>query len=533
MVFPRVQLEALESKRFAVAAVTLWAGEHTAKAVRALQILLPEAKVQSVEEKALICCRPASALTCEGYTLQLTKDGVQLRYGAYAGLVRGLATLSLLFTKTEEGLFLPVGRVEDAPVFGHRGVMIDPARGVLPYETLRQYVILAAKARMNVFHLHLTDSPGVAVQLDSYPAEMILPGAYTKTQMAELNELCDTLALELIPELDMPAHGKKLLQVLPELHCQVEAEMPWCVCAGNEETYAFYERAIREICEIFPGGKYFHIGGDELEFSDLTPPRLCHWERCPRCRAKMAEEGIADKREFYYYFVNRINRFVRSLGRQTVMWSEQIDCTRPVGINTDVLMQFWRVAYPGRGPIEGCSMQRQLEMGYTVINSHYPEAYVDLEKYMNTDGLATWRPDERPECAAGLQSRVIGSEVCAWECGNTENFGHYEHSLPSAILLMGDKLWGGRKESYAPAAAAMTRALLGAATPEDCNVFAAVGDVFPPRSEAKCYPDKITAAKEELTALAELLGDNERFAGYEHFAAVYLACVKEALTYRK
>lgn len=532
MIFPKVQQERLTGNFFPVGAITLWAGEdlyQSFSVASVLRLLMPECDAQPESEDALICCTVEESLPEEGYTLRLTDGRVRLQYKTYRGLVRALATLSLLFCKRKDGFYLPEGEIVDAPAFSHRGVMIDPARGVLPFKKLKQYIILAAKARMNVIHLHLTDSPGVAVRLDSYPKEMILPGAYTKAQMAEVTALCRVLGLELIPELDMPAHGKKLLQVLPELHCQVEAEMPWCVCAGNEEAYAFYERAIREICEIFPGGKYFHIGGDELEFSDLTPPRLCHWERCPRCKEKMEREGIADLREFYYYFVNRINGIVRSLGRQTVMWSEQIDCTRPVGIDTDVLMQFWRVAYPGRGPIEGCSMQRQLEMGYTVINSHYPEAYVDLEKYMNTTDLATWRPDERPECREELRAGVIGSEVCAWECGNEKSFGHYEHSLPSAILLMADKLWSGRKEPYGTAEGqAMTRALLGAATPADCNVFAAVGDVLPPRSEARCYPDKVTATKAELEKLEKLLSQPGRFAGYEHFAAVYLACVREA-----
>lgn len=78
----------------------------------------------------------------------------------------------------------------------------------------------------------------------------------------------------------------------------------------------------------------------------------------------------------------------------------------------------------------------------------------------------------------------------------------------------------------------MTRLLLGAAAPRGMNVFAAVGDVFPPRSEAKCYPEKITATKEELLQLVQTLGQRERFVGYEGFAAVYLDCAKEALTHR-
>lgn len=533
MLFPRVQQEELQEKYFSVPRVSLWAGEHTERAGKALSLLLPEVIVPAEEPQALICCALQDGLPSEGYALRLEQDKVRLSYGSYAGLVRGLATLSLLFVKDEQGLRLPMGQVSDAPVCTHRGVMLDPARGVPPLQELCNSIILAARARMNVVHLHLTDSKGLAVELNALPAALRLPGAYTREEMAEIARLCDVLALELIPEFDVPAHATGLLRQLPALGCPVPAEVPWCLCAGNEAVYTLLSQAVEELCTLLPGGKYFHIGGDELEFSDFAPPRLCHWAECPVCREKMEAEGLQDRREMYYYFANRMNAIVKARGRQTIMWSEQIDCTRPVSIDRDVVMQFWRVAYPGRGPVEGCSMQRQLELGYTVINSQYSETYIDLEKYMNTTDFVAWRHDERPECSPELKGQILGSEVCAWEYGNREKFAHYDHSLPSAIALMGDKLWSGLQRPYGTEeACAMTRLLLGAAAPRGMNVFAAVGDVFPPRSEAKCYPEKITATKEELLQLVQTLGQRERFVGYEGFAAVYLDCAKEALTHR-
>lgn len=92
-----------------------------------------------------------------------------------------------------------------------------------------------------------------------------MDNAYTKSQMSELNELAKILGLEVIPEVDMPAHASKLVTVIPEFFCDVpdkeKSELSrWTVCAGTETVYGFYEKIITEVIKIFDGN-YFHIGG--------------------------------------------------------------------------------------------------------------------------------------------------------------------------------------------------------------------------------------------------------------------------------
>ncbi len=529
MVFPHVQQETLTDTLFLADAVTLQAGTHTPKAIKALRLFLPEAEVSATAD-ALIRATQEETLGEECYTLQLLQGRVDIRYGDYKGLIRALATLSLLFVKKGTQMYLPEGEITDAPACTHRGAMLDVARGVPSLKELESAILLAAKAKMNVIHLHLFDSKGVAIELDSLPKALHLENAYTKEQVTELIALCDTLALELIPEMDMPAHATGLLTHFPQLQCHGEQEIPWTVCAGNEEIYSLYEALIREVSALFAGSRFFHIGGDELEFNDLTPPRRCLWDTCPVCRAKMEKEGLRDKRELYYYFANYMNRIVKDCGKKTIMWSEQIDCTRPTGLDPDILMQFWRVAHPNRGPVEGCSMQRQLEMGYTIINSYYPNTYADVEKYMSPETLAFWRWDEHPACEEAYKGQILGSEVCLWEFGNKESYAFYERTLPSSLFLMGDKLWSGIKGAYPDETGhLLTRAILGAGTPEGFDIFAAVGSLLPPRSEALCYPEKISASKEELEALLSALEDTTRFAGYEHLIAALRPCVQAAL----
>ena len=52
---------------------------------------------------------------------------------------------------------------------------------------------------------------------------------------------------------------------------------------GNEETFTFLETVLDEVIDLFPS-EYIHIGGDEANKE--------HWKKCPKCQARMAEEGL-------------------------------------------------------------------------------------------------------------------------------------------------------------------------------------------------------------------------------------------------
>ena len=62
----------------------------------------------------------------EAYRLDITKQGVDIRGGAPAGVFYGLQTLRQLLT--QYGATLPEVTVEDAPSFGYRGAMLDCCR---------------------------------------------------------------------------------------------------------------------------------------------------------------------------------------------------------------------------------------------------------------------------------------------------------------------------------------------------------------------------------------------------------------------
>ena len=501
---------------------------YAEKAAKLLPLLLPQCSVSVAEEGILRAVRK-DALVPEAYTLTAEPGVVRIGYSDYAGLRNALAAFSQLVRMTDDGFTIPAVKINDAPAVPHRGVMLDIARGVKDFRQFCSEMILMAKARMNVLHIHLSDGKGLGICLDSTPEAMRLPGAYTKTQVNELVELADVLGLELIPEYDMPAHSNSLLKALPELRCSVDPEehtSVWTVCPGKEMVFQLFEKIIAEVCQLFPG-KYFHMGGDELDFADV--PKInqrCYWDLCPDCRKRMEEEGLADRSELYYYFVKRIHAMVSAQGRTLVMWSEQMDGSKEELLPKDIVMQFWRVAGKGRGPAHSCSMPEQLEKGYKVINSFYPQTYIDVESYLSEEKLRSWRWDRIPECSAEEAKGLVGTELCCWEYGNEAGYPHYWASLPSGIMLMADKLWNGDElPDTLEYSEALTRAVLGIGVPENFNIWPCFGGRIPPRTNKfSVYEDNVTATAIERAEVLAVLSDESRFA-YNDFAR---ACAYKA-----
>ncbi|MBQ9974157.1 MAG: family 20 glycosylhydrolase [Oscillospiraceae bacterium] len=535
--------------------VTLSAPESMArKACRALELFLPQCEAAVTAGQGDICVRPEGSMSPESYRLQVEDGRVEIVCADYAGLRNALAVLSQLTCRQEGVLSVPDTAICDAPVCNYRGIMLDFARGIRPYEKLIDDVILAAKARMNTLHLHLCDAQGVAVELDSVPQDIIWEGAYTKEQMRQLAELCDVLALEIIPEYDLPAHAISMTTAADELRCK-DADggnfaSPWVLCPGSEGIFEWMDSVIGEVCELFPG-RYFHIGGDELYFPDIPGlNQLCHWDECVKCRALREREGLADMQEEYYYVLRRLYDMVRARGRTMIFWTDQIDPDRPRPLPVDgVIGQYWRhYDKPGRGPVGG-SLQGQLEMGYTLINSYYMDTYADMDEYMSEQTIRDWRWDKRPGTDPALAHRITGSELCAWEYGNAAQYSHYDRTLPASIALMADKLWNGDELDYTPDyCRAVTRLLLGVGA-GDLDLCAALGGLIPPRvilssdtgdvdlavamgghmssaTEVKARAGQVTLSRDELEQVKAALGDENRYlAGDLRRARVFADCV--------
>jgi len=107
----------------------------------------------------------------EGYQLIVTERGVVLSARTSAGLFHGPQTLRQLVPPDIERpaharrlspvvWAIPAMKIEDAPRFPYRGILLDVARWFYHPEFIKKVIDLLALYRLNTLQLHLTDDQG-------------------------------------------------------------------------------------------------------------------------------------------------------------------------------------------------------------------------------------------------------------------------------------------------------------------------------------------------------------------------------------
>ena len=491
MIIPRVQQEKLFNETISLPEVigVKTTDETGEKAIEVLKIFMPSFTFEQNEDSIIefVC---DGSLKPEEYILTVT-DKIEITYSDFLGARNGCATLAQMVADN----FIKKCEIKDYPKFAYRSFMMDLGRGVGRKEEIKEVIVRLAMLKYNNIHFHMMDSQGFAWQSAKHPNLAGPKGdKYSMEYFKGLNDLCVTLGLNVVPELDVPGHMRTIFDAYPNLQCETDKEeRAWTVCAGNEDFYSLCYDLIGELIEMFPSCKYVHIGGDEVEMTDIK--RWCYWDVCPKCQ-KLGNS----KQEIHYHLVKRVYDIVKSYGKEVMMWNDWIDISKPSPLPKDIVIEFWRVAQKNRGPYEGCSMQGFLEQGYTVINAHYPETYVDFKEYASPESLSTWLPTLRPETEEQYHNMIIGGETCAWEYGNIPDYRFYRYTLPSPLGLFADRLWNGTYKEYdREYETALTKAVLGNDCPKDLNIFEYLGTIMPPaHSDIMAKIENVTATDEEL-----------------------------------
>ncbi len=427
--------------------------------------------------------RENCAYQSEEYAIEIS-DRITVSYADKLGIRNAVSSLLQLLTEKEGVFFAQKCSVHDYPDCHHRAIMIDLARGLPPMQRLQEDLLRFALVKGRFLHLHLMDSEGMCYLSDVFPLDTPLRGTarYRKEDLKDLVRYCDSLGLEIIPEIEFPSHASTLVQSFPELKCKTKLEHPstMVVCAGNEQTYSFYEKLVDEIIEIFPS-EYLHLGGDELFFEDFPDWNWhCHWSECAECRKRMEENGLETIPRLYDHAVNRMQKMLAKKGKKMILFNDQIsaDCET---LSREIIIQFWRLLNEHRGPKNGCTIEDLLKKGFTVINSDFCNCYFDMEMYGNAEKLSHFRFDSLEACPQEAQKNLLGAEACFWEYGNPEN-KHYLFSFFYACALFADKLWDRSDVVYHSAyTKSLTKLIVGPCADGELDISALFGSVLPPR----------------------------------------------------
>ncbi|MGW4547746.1 beta-N-acetylhexosaminidase [Streptomyces violaceorubidus] len=293
----------------------------------------------------------------EGYRLDIAPEGVHLTGGDPAGLFWGAQTLRQLlgpdaFRRAPlpgRRWRLPLGRVEDAPRFHWRGLMLDVSRHFMPKDGVLRYLDLMAAHKLNVLHFHLTDDQGWRVEIKRHPkltetgswrtrtkfGHRASPlwedkphgGYYTQEDIREIVAYAAARHITVVPEIDVPGHSQAAIAAYPELGntdvidtTALSVWDTWGVCpnvlAPTENTLRFYEGVFEEILELFPS-EFVHIGGDECPKDQ--------WRASATAQARIAELGLADEDELQAWFIQHFDTWLTARGRRLIGWDEILE----------------------------------------------------------------------------------------------------------------------------------------------------------------------------------------------------------------
>lgn len=338
--------------------------EEQAKEVQQFTTLFSRAAgftpdIKTGRKKGDVCLLTDAALGPEAYRLDITPKKITIYASAAKGFFYALQSIRQLLPAAIEGgrvvenadWSVPAMTVTDQPRFGYRGLMVDVCRFFTPKENLLRIIDCMAMLKLNKLHLHLTDDNGWRIEIKRYPLltevgsrrverpgepfpdrrnprqgePTVEKGFYTQDDIREIVAYATARHIEVIPEIEMPAHSNAALAAYPLLACPVvdkyigvlpglggdHADIIYC--AGNDSVFAFLQGVIDEVLELFPS-RYIHLGGDEAWKT--------HWKECPLCQARIEAEGLGSEEELQGYFMARMARYVRGKGREVMGWDE-------------------------------------------------------------------------------------------------------------------------------------------------------------------------------------------------------------------
>ncbi|MDD2479082.1 MAG: family 20 glycosylhydrolase [Victivallaceae bacterium] len=221
--------------------------------------------------------------------------------------------------------------------FCFRGVQLDLARQIETVEFIKQFTDMIADNGYNVLFLYLEGR--VRTESFPYPADN---ECYTLAQMREVVEYAATRNIEVIPGISLLGHAELFLKYqelteMAELRDGQDGRF-WNnnkldFCPSQEATYSFFEKYLKEVCDIFPS-EYFHIGLDEV------------WDigYCEKC--KPIASDFSGEQQLFLNNLLRCRKILIGLGKRVMMWDDMFEYYWDIleEVPRDVIMVNWQYA---------------------------------------------------------------------------------------------------------------------------------------------------------------------------------------------
>lgn len=384
----------------------------------------------------VLALRSDKKLGKEGYGIKVT-DLVRLNAPEPAGIYWATRTL-LQVSEQSSDRRLPKGDLRDYPDYAVRGFMIDCGRKFIPLPFLQDYVKIMAYYKMNTLQIHLNDNgfkqyfqhdwtktyAAFRLESDTYPGLAAEDGHYTKAEFIGLQKLAESRFVEIIPEIDAPAHTLAFTHYKPEIGSR-EYGMDH-LDLSNPDTYTFMDGLFKEYLEgdepVFRGKKV-HIGTDEYSNK---------------------KKDVVEK---FRAFTDHYIRYVESFGKQACVWGALTHAKGDTPVKSEnVIMSAWYNGYA-----QPKEMARQ---GYKLISIPDGILYIVpvagyYHDYLNTREIyENWTPAHiGSEVFEERDPAVLGGMFAVWNdhVGNGISTKDIHYRVFPALQTLAVKTWTGAR----------------------------------------------------------------------------------------
>uniref|UniRef100_A0A7S1JHB4 beta-N-acetylhexosaminidase n=1 Tax=Eutreptiella gymnastica TaxID=73025 RepID=A0A7S1JHB4_9EUGL len=360
----------------------------------------------------------------EGYVLSVSPKYLGIQASTASGVFYAFQTLKQLlpvsvYAPASAGIGpwrVPAVRIRDEPRYKWRGLMFDSVRHFYSVRHIKHLLDLMALHKLNMFHWHLTDDQGWRIEINGHP-ELTAAGAmrgpslnlrttdgykpiyngtaysspqyYTQSQIQEVVQYAGELHIEIVPEIDVPAHAAALIiaarQGTPavdlgivELHegCKPPGEglrtAPNCmggvhgIVVPTAEAIQYLKRVLQDVVRLFPG-RYVHLGGDEAEQF-----RTAAYGTKLGQRAK-SETKIWNDERLQGYLLDELSEFLSAQAKTGMAWDDSfVNLAGYEPKKGKTWLVWWR------DWASEASFEKIMNLGHPVVLAPTSKAYLDV-----------------------------------------------------------------------------------------------------------------------------------------------------------
>ncbi|NQX39933.1 family 20 glycosylhydrolase [Pedobacter steynii] len=370
----------------------------------------------------------------EGYLMDIN-DHVRLNAFHKRGMIWATRTILQLLEQDPANRSLPKGQSRDYPKYEVRGLVLDVARKFFTMDFLRDYVKMMSYYKMSEFHIHLNDNgfpiyfnnnwdrvyAAFRLESSTYPQLTAKDGHYTKKEFIALQQLAAEYGVDIIPEIDVPAHALAISRVMPEIGSKKY---------GMDHLDLYHPKTYKVVSNIFKeylegskpvfSGKVIHIGTDEYD-------------------KKEAEK--------FRYFTDYFIRYVQGFGKEARVWGALTHAKGNTPVTAkNVTMNAWYNGYA-----EPLEMKKQ---GYQLISTPDGSLYIVpaagyYYDYLNLKNLyRKWEPVNVGKVTFQAGDPVIrGGMFAVWNdkspAGNGISQQDVHDRVFPAMQVLAQKMWAG------------------------------------------------------------------------------------------